>query len=188
MFTLDRTSPTPLHTQVEQHLRGAISSGTLATGTVLPPEPQLAVDLGVARGTVRQAIQRLVHEGLLDRRRGHGTYVIEHGPVDHDPAVSDDPARCWNCGSPIAGPQSGFSSTNGDLETLRDIVASALGRHEEREADLRRERDEIRGELRALREELDKRLSQAGTTRSSLDEQLAMLRPRTTRKRVRRGK
>ena len=188
MFSLDRTSPVPLHTQVEGQLRTAITDGALPTGAVLPPEPRLALDLGVARGTVRQAIQRLVHEGLLDRRRGHGTYVVEqHAPDVHTDGVADS-VQCWNCGSPITGQGHSLPGANGDLETLRDVVVAALGRHEERETDLRRERDEIRGELRALREELDKRLSLAGSTRSNLDEQLAVLRPRAPRKRVRRGR
>ena len=48
---------------------------TLATGDAIPSERQLTVDLGVSRLTVRAALDELVREGYLVRRRGAGTYV-----------------------------------------------------------------------------------------------------------------
>jgi GntR family transcriptional regulator len=41
----------------------------------LPSEPKLALQLGLSRGTVRQAIEQLAHEGLLVRRHGSGTFI-----------------------------------------------------------------------------------------------------------------
>ena len=60
----------------------AISSGDSSTGRLdpsapLPPEPELAADLGVSRFTLRQALGQLVREGLLKRQRGRGTFVVE---------------------------------------------------------------------------------------------------------------
>ncbi|WP_067468274.1 GntR family transcriptional regulator [Actinomadura macra] len=49
----------------------------LDVGDALPSERRLAEDLGVSRPTLRQAIDDLVAEGLLDRRHGSGTYVTE---------------------------------------------------------------------------------------------------------------
>lgn len=49
----------------------------LDVGDALPSERRLAEDLGVSRPTLRQAIDGLVAEGLLDRRHGSGTYVAE---------------------------------------------------------------------------------------------------------------
>jgi GntR family transcriptional regulator len=49
----------------------------LGVGNAIPSERQLSVDLGVSRLTVRAALDELVREGLLDRRRGSGTYVRE---------------------------------------------------------------------------------------------------------------
>ncbi|MFB4310400.1 GntR family transcriptional regulator [Actinomadura sp. GTD37] len=49
----------------------------LDTGDVLPSERRLAAEFGVSRPTLRQAIDGLVAEGLLDRRHGSGTYVAE---------------------------------------------------------------------------------------------------------------
>jgi GntR family transcriptional regulator len=49
----------------------------LGIGNAIPSERQLSVDLGVSRLTVRAALDELVREGLLDRRRGSGTFVRE---------------------------------------------------------------------------------------------------------------
>lgn len=64
-------------TKVEQavaQIRGMIERGELV-GDRLPSEPQLAVQLGVSRGTLRQAIEQLARTGLLVRRHGLGTFV-----------------------------------------------------------------------------------------------------------------
>lgn len=71
----DPSSPIPLHFQLEQQIRAAVTDGTLPVGSVLPPEPELAVHAGVSRFTIRQAILPLVQDGLLERRRGKGTTV-----------------------------------------------------------------------------------------------------------------
>jgi DNA-binding GntR family transcriptional regulator len=73
---LDRTSPIPLYFQIAENLKEAIQAGAIAPGERLDNELGLAEQLGVSRPTVRQAIQRLVHEGLVVRRRGLGTVVV----------------------------------------------------------------------------------------------------------------
>jgi GntR family transcriptional regulator len=50
---------------------------TLSVGDAIPSERQLAIDLGVSRLTVRAALDELVREGYLMRRRGAGTFVAE---------------------------------------------------------------------------------------------------------------
>ena len=57
-------------------LRERITAGEWPVGTRIPPEPALATLLGVGRNTVREAVQSLVHAGLLARRQGSGTYVL----------------------------------------------------------------------------------------------------------------
>jgi GntR family transcriptional regulator len=49
----------------------------LAVGDAIPSERQLGIDLGVSRLTVRAALDELVREGYLVRRRGAGTFVAE---------------------------------------------------------------------------------------------------------------
>jgi DNA-binding GntR family transcriptional regulator len=72
---LDRTSPIPLYFQISENLKRAIEDGTLRPGDRLDNELDLTERLGVSRPTVRQAVQRLVEQGLVVRRRGLGTVV-----------------------------------------------------------------------------------------------------------------
>lgn len=72
---LDPADHLPLYQQLERALRRAIEERLLAPEDVLPPERQLATDLGVSRITVRKAIDMLVAEGYLVRRQGAGNFV-----------------------------------------------------------------------------------------------------------------
>lgn len=56
-------------------MRALLASGEWTVGTRIPPEPQLAASLGVSRNTVREAVKALAHVGVLEVRRGDGTYV-----------------------------------------------------------------------------------------------------------------
>ena len=82
---VDRSSPVPLYFQVARSLQELITSGRLPPGARLDNEIQLAQDLGVSRPTMRKAIQYLVDRGLVVRRRGVGTQVVQakvHRPVE----------------------------------------------------------------------------------------------------------
>lgn len=74
--TLNRLSPVPLYHQLAHQLKDAISTGALPKGTFLGNELVLAEQWKVSRPTVRRAIQDLVDDGLLVRRRGVGTQVV----------------------------------------------------------------------------------------------------------------
>lgn len=76
-LTVDRSSPVPLYYQVSQHLERAISSGEIPNGTLFGNEVLLAEQLGLSRPTMRRAMQRLVDQGLIVRRRGIGTRVVQ---------------------------------------------------------------------------------------------------------------
>lgn len=72
---IDRGSPVPLYHQLAEQLSQAISSGALQPGDPFENEIALAERVGLSRPTVRRAIQELVGQGLLLRRRGLGTTV-----------------------------------------------------------------------------------------------------------------
>jgi DNA-binding GntR family transcriptional regulator len=76
-FDVDRSSPTPLWFQLAQALEGAIRGGGLPAGSKLENEVLLAQRYGLSRPTVRRAVQELVDKGLLVRKRGVGTQVIQ---------------------------------------------------------------------------------------------------------------
>jgi GntR family transcriptional regulator len=64
---------------VRDELAGRITSGAIPPGSRLPPEPQLAEDLGVSRATLREALRSLEEDGFVTRRRGAGTFAT-HRP------------------------------------------------------------------------------------------------------------
>src|SRR5262249_48305790 len=67
----------PLYYQLENLLRERIMSGAVAAGDRLPTESELIRQYGVGRITVRQALAALAEDGLIERRRGRGTFVTE---------------------------------------------------------------------------------------------------------------
>lgn len=72
---LDERASGPLYRQLHRALRDAITDERLAQASALPPERDIADDLGVSRMTVRKALDALAEEGLVERRQGAGTFV-----------------------------------------------------------------------------------------------------------------
>lgn len=70
-----REGPIPLYRQVADAIRDRIRSGRWPGNYKLKAEVDLATELGVSRGTMRQALQSLVQEGLLTQVQGRGTFV-----------------------------------------------------------------------------------------------------------------
>ncbi|MFD1933351.1 MULTISPECIES: FadR/GntR family transcriptional regulator [Nonomuraea] len=62
-------------------IREMILSGELPAGSKLPPEPQLAAELGLSRNLMREAVRALVVARVLEIRRGDGTYVTSLDPA-----------------------------------------------------------------------------------------------------------
>lgn len=79
------SGPIPLYHQLRQDLRERIAAGEWRPGDQVPTIRELCQLYGVSRITAIQALGALAQEGLLDRKRGKGTFVaepkIEHGPV-----------------------------------------------------------------------------------------------------------
>lgn len=75
-FSIDHKSHIPLHIQAEELLRNLIKDPQYAT-KFLPNEVDMAKQLAISRTTLRQALNKLVYEGLLIRKKGVGTKVAE---------------------------------------------------------------------------------------------------------------
>jgi len=82
---VSRQSKSPLYEQIYQLLRNKIFDGRLRPGDLLPSEAELVEQYQVSRATVRQALDELVSDGLIQRKQGRGTYVsppkVEQGLV-----------------------------------------------------------------------------------------------------------
>ena len=74
--SLQKADPTPLYLQLQRILRDAIDSHIVKADQALPTERDLAEEFEVSRITVRKAIDGLVTDGLVSRRRGAGTFVM----------------------------------------------------------------------------------------------------------------
>ncbi|WP_076801444.1 GntR family transcriptional regulator [Latilactobacillus curvatus] len=65
----------PVYIQIHNQLKKDIEAGKWSIGDRIPSERELALNFEVSRMTLRQAVQTLVDEGILERRIGAGTYV-----------------------------------------------------------------------------------------------------------------
>ena len=74
---LDTRLTTPLYVQLADLIRARIDAGDYTAGEKIASEHELAGQFSVGRPTVRQATEQLVKEGLLERRRGSGTFVAD---------------------------------------------------------------------------------------------------------------
>jgi GntR family transcriptional regulator len=74
-FNVDSGHPTPLYHQLDRAIRFAIATGKLAVGDQLPTVRQLAVDLRINANTVAKVYVGLERTGILETRRGVGTFV-----------------------------------------------------------------------------------------------------------------
>src|ERR1043166_3539788 len=75
MFQVDTQHPTPLYHQRERSIRFAIATGRLGIGDKLPTVRQLAVDLRINANTVAKVYTELERSGVVETRRGVGTFV-----------------------------------------------------------------------------------------------------------------
>jgi GntR family transcriptional regulator len=78
---IDPTSDRPVFKQIADRLRAAIQAGELAPGARMPSEQELIDAHGVARGTVRDAMNVLRGEGLVRTEHGRGSFVRDRPPV-----------------------------------------------------------------------------------------------------------
>ncbi len=76
-----RDHPTPIHRRIAQSLAAAIEAGDYPPGSRLPSEASLVRELGVSRGTLRQALATLRAEGLIEAVPTRGTFVRSAKPT-----------------------------------------------------------------------------------------------------------
>jgi GntR family transcriptional regulator len=82
---IDHRDATPIYAQIDRALRVAIAHGKLKVGDQLPTVRQLAVDLRVNANTVAKVYLALEREGIVQTKRGVGTFISDARP----PAVHD---------------------------------------------------------------------------------------------------
>lgn len=78
---VDATLPVPIWSQIEDGVRHLVASRVLEPGDPLPSVRDLARDQRINPNTVAKAYQRLADAGVLETRRGEGTFVAEKPPA-----------------------------------------------------------------------------------------------------------
>jgi GntR family transcriptional regulator len=89
LISLDQQDPTPIYVQLERGLRAAIATRRLRPGDQLPTVRQLAVDLEVNANTVARVYAELERGGLIETKRGVGSFISAtpaqaHPPREHE--------------------------------------------------------------------------------------------------------
>ena len=85
IVSVDSRDRTPIYAQLDRALRAAIATGRLTAGDQLPTVRQLAVELSVNANTVARVYAELERAGILETRRGVGTFVSATPPQAHPP-------------------------------------------------------------------------------------------------------
>jgi GntR family transcriptional regulator len=89
LVSIDTRDATPIYAQLERALRAGIATGKLQAGSQLPTVRQLAVDLSVNANTVARVYAELERAGVIETRRGVGSFVSAtpaqaHPPREHE--------------------------------------------------------------------------------------------------------
>lgn len=80
-LAIDTSDPRPIGRQIEEGILQLVTTGGLAPGEPIPSVRDLARDLRVNPNTVAKVFQRLGEAGVLEMRRGEGTYVAKDPPL-----------------------------------------------------------------------------------------------------------
>ncbi len=121
IVTVDSRDATPIYAQLDRGLRAAIATGRLGPGDQLPTVRQLAVELSINANTVARVYAELERGGVIETRRGVGSFVSAAGRAEARPA----PEKARRLSAFVTriladAEQAGF--------TIDDVVA-ALGAH-----------------------------------------------------------
>ncbi len=118
IVSIDPRDRTPIYAQLDRALRAAIATGRLQPGDQLPTVRQLAVDLEVNANTVARVYAELERAGILETRRGVGSFVSATPAQAHPPREHDRRLRAF-----VTRVQAGAHAAGFDLD---DVIA-ALG-------------------------------------------------------------
>ena len=95
IVAIDSRDPTPIYAQLERGLRAAIATGRLRPGDQLPTVRQLAVELMVNANTVARVYAELERSGVIDTRRGVGSFVTATPAQAHPPRERERRLRAF---------------------------------------------------------------------------------------------
>ena len=120
IVSVDPRDATPIYAQLERALRAGIATGKLRPGDQLPTVRQLAVDLKVNANTVARVYVELERAGVIETRRGVGSFVSATPAQAHPPREHERRLRAFATRVLSDAERAGFAI---------DEVIDALGAH-----------------------------------------------------------
>lgn len=133
----------PLAERVAEEIQHLIEDQSLKTGDKLPNEFEMAQELNVGRGTIREAVKILVSRNILEIRRGCGTFVCEKPGLSEDPLglsfvvdkqkLTEDLGEVRLMIEPAAAALAAVHATEEDIcgiEELAEEIEALIGREE----------------------------------------------------------
>ena len=122
LVSVDPRDPTPIYAQLERGLRAAVATGRVRPGDQLPTVRQLAVELRVNANTVARVYGELERAGVIETRRGVGSFVTATATRAHPPREHDRRLRAFVTRVLADADAAGF--------TIDDVLG-ALSAHQE---------------------------------------------------------
>ncbi len=116
IVAIDPRDRTPIYAQLERELRAAIATGRLGTGDQLPTVRQLAVDLRVNANTVARVYSELERAGVIETRRGVGSFISATPARAHPPRQHERRLRAFITRVLADAETAGF--------TIEDVIAA----------------------------------------------------------------
>ena len=125
LVAIDTRDRTPIYAQLERGLRAAIATGRLQVGDQLPTVRQLAVDLRVNANTVARVYAELERAGVLETRRGVGSFVSTTPARARTPVERDRRLRAFATRVLSDADAAGFT-----IDDVRKALQAMAARHE----------------------------------------------------------
>ena len=123
LLTVDPRDPTPIYAQLERGLRAAVATGRVRPGDQLPTVRQLAVELRINANTVARVYGELERAGVIETRRGVGSFVTGSATRAHPPRQQERRLRAFVTRVLADADAAGFS--------IDDVVAGLRAHHKE---------------------------------------------------------
>jgi GntR family transcriptional regulator len=112
IVSIDPRDATPIYAQLERGLRAAIATGRLRAGDQLPTVRQLAVELQVNANTVARVYGELERAGVIETRRGVGSFISATPTRAHPPRERDRRLRAFVTRVLSDADAAGFTATD----------------------------------------------------------------------------
>ena len=116
LVSIDPRDPTPIYAQLERGLRAAIATSRLRAGDQLPTVRQLAVDLQVNANTVARVYAELERAGVIETKRGVGSFITATPAQAHPPRERERRLRAFVTRVLAEADAAGF--------TIDDVIAA----------------------------------------------------------------